>query len=156
GDYNGDGSVNAADYTVWRDNPAAHGGNGGYTTWAQNYGASNSPAVSVPEPASVMLVAGLLVAASIRSRKQWFVLRVVALAHHVRATTLLFLLLFETRLMIYTAKKLIRRGMGWRSVAALLTVVGCVETTQAATAAYWRHEEGVSGGVIPAGPGTVL
>jgi hypothetical protein len=33
GDYNGDGSVDAADYVAWRDNPAAHGGDpAGYNT----------------------------------------------------------------------------------------------------------------------------
>ncbi len=69
GDYNGDGLVDAADYTVWRDNPAAHGGDGGYATWAQNYGESAGGAVSVPEPASAVLVAGLLMAASSLSRK---------------------------------------------------------------------------------------
>jgi hypothetical protein len=70
GDYNGDGSVNAADYTVWRDNPAANGGAAGYTTWAQNYGDSTAPAVSVPEPTSAVLVAGLLLASSFLPRKQ--------------------------------------------------------------------------------------
>jgi hypothetical protein len=48
------------------------------------------------------------------------------------------------------------RSLGWRTVAALLTVMGCAEASQAATSAYWRHEEGSSGGVIAAGPGSVL
>ena len=81
GDYNGDGSVNAADYTVWRDTQnsttelAADGDNSGvidaadYAIWAENYGASSS-AVAVPEPTGVALVAGMIVAAAFRSRKQ--------------------------------------------------------------------------------------
>ncbi len=92
GDYNGDGVVNAADYTVWRDNlgtepPTApyvnrdatnldgeeiinHNGDGqagvdaaDYTVWANNFGAvSGAPASSVPEPTAAMLVAFGLIA----------------------------------------------------------------------------------------------
>lgn len=43
GDYNMDGSVNAADYVVWRDQDST---GGAYTTWYNNFGASgagNSP-----------------------------------------------------------------------------------------------------------------
>ena len=41
GDYNGDGSVNAADYVVWRKNPAGFGGDpAGYNTWRTNFGSS--------------------------------------------------------------------------------------------------------------------
>jgi hypothetical protein len=55
GDYNGDGNVGAADYTVWRDtlgsmtNLAADGNANGeidpgdYDTWKENFGASNDP-----------------------------------------------------------------------------------------------------------------
>ena len=57
GDYNSDGKVDAADYTVWRDNPAAHGGPEGYDVWANNYGAtSGSTSVAVPEPAACVTV----------------------------------------------------------------------------------------------------
>ena len=72
GDYNNDGVVNAADYTVWRDNLGAPAGtlqndiDGGaigpaqYATWKANFGtalgsgslASNA---AVPEPASLIL-----------------------------------------------------------------------------------------------------
>ncbi len=71
GDYNDDGVVNAADYTVWRDNlgssDAALNGNGSgdasgnvvqadYTLWAGNFGAtSGSPASAVPEPTAACL-----------------------------------------------------------------------------------------------------
>ncbi|TWT92878.1 hypothetical protein Pla108_40180 [Botrimarina colliarenosi] len=70
GDYNGDGMVDAADYTVWRDSNGDIGadlpadGNGDmevngddYTVWANNYGGpAPSSAVAVPEPAALLLV----------------------------------------------------------------------------------------------------
>ena len=38
GDYNDDGKVDAADYVVWRFDPAGHGGTpGGYNTWRANF-----------------------------------------------------------------------------------------------------------------------
>jgi hypothetical protein len=75
GDYNGDGNVDAADYTVWRDNVGNAGttllnrdpGNGGlvgdddYDSWKTNFGAGGGGSVSgpsVPEPSSFVL--GLL------------------------------------------------------------------------------------------------
>ncbi|MEN1680072.1 MAG: DUF5010 domain-containing protein [Planctomycetota bacterium] len=74
GDYNADGSVDSADFTVWRD---AFDGGGGlfnevvsqgratiedYEVWAANFGAtSGSSAAGVPEPAAAGL-AGLAVA----------------------------------------------------------------------------------------------
>lgn len=83
GDFNDDGTVDAADYTVYRDNlglsDAALNGNGtgggtvvsaDYTLWVNNYGAtsSSSSASSVPEPSSflLLLVAGTLI--SIKNR----------------------------------------------------------------------------------------
>ncbi len=73
GDYNGDGAVDAADYTVWRDTQnqtgaglAADGNNDGtvdaldYSVWASNFG-QPAPTASnaVPEPgALVLIVAG--------------------------------------------------------------------------------------------------
>jgi hypothetical protein len=72
GDYNSDGAVNAADYTVWRDNLGAPAGtlendvDGGvigmahYETWRSNYGAESAPMAfetAIPEPsAGVILV----------------------------------------------------------------------------------------------------
>ncbi len=73
GDYNGDLTVDAADYTVWRDtlgqsviNPfdgADGNGNGvvdsgDYDEWVANYGMSSSSAAtsSVPEPTSLLIV----------------------------------------------------------------------------------------------------
>jgi hypothetical protein len=66
GDYNGDGKVDAADYVIWRNDPAGHGGNpAGYNAWRTNFGASAGSGVgagaAVPEPASLcLLMFGLL------------------------------------------------------------------------------------------------
>lgn len=75
GDYNDDGSVDAADYTVWADNFGsttlldADGNNDGvvdaadYTIWADNFGASRASAqgLLIPEPCTaIVLFAGLL------------------------------------------------------------------------------------------------
>jgi hypothetical protein len=85
GDYNGDGNIDAADYTVWRDTlgqsvtagTGADGNENGvidgpagvgsdYDLWATNYGAPGAPGsailVTIPEPASMVLVAMGLVA----------------------------------------------------------------------------------------------
>jgi hypothetical protein len=70
GDYNNDGSVDAADYVVWRktDNSPA-----GYNTWRTNFGrtAGSGSAISgaaVPEPGSLMLLAGCLMALALTRR----------------------------------------------------------------------------------------
>lgn len=79
GDFNGDGTVDAADYTVWRD---SHGsttqlaadadgdgvvGDPDYSFWASNFGAGAS-ALAVPEPHGALLLAlGLLG----QSRREW-------------------------------------------------------------------------------------
>lgn len=70
GDFNGDGLVDAADYTVWRDNlngnesvlgGAGDGsGNvdaGDYTLWKGNYGGGGaSSATAIPEPVSALML----------------------------------------------------------------------------------------------------
>jgi hypothetical protein len=67
GDYDGDGAVNAADYTVWRDHRgssfAAADGNGNgtvdagdYSLWKSRFGTSNAFATSIPEPQTVILL----------------------------------------------------------------------------------------------------
>ena len=56
GDFNGDGLVNAADYTVWRDTPLPPED---YAIWAANFGASStssSSSTAVPEPTGVTLI----------------------------------------------------------------------------------------------------
>jgi hypothetical protein len=83
GDYNADGTVDAADYTVWRDNlgktvttpgSGADGdGNGtvgpeDYTVWLNNFGRTvhtASRGAAVPEPASLALLFQLIAIGSI-------------------------------------------------------------------------------------------
>lgn len=74
GDYNGDGTVDAADYTIWGDTLGStedlradgNGNNaidpGDLTVWADNYGATAPvSATAIPEPTTLLLVAfGLL------------------------------------------------------------------------------------------------
>lgn len=64
GDYNLDGTVDAADYAVWRDGDSPYDGPEGYSIWAGNYGASLTlAATSVPEPVSLAcLLIGALAA----------------------------------------------------------------------------------------------
>lgn len=84
GDYNGDGEVSAADYTVWRDTlgstsslPADGNGNrmidvGDYDHWKNHFGANGAAAVhAIPEPTSLAgaaLLATCAIAASSRHR----------------------------------------------------------------------------------------
>jgi hypothetical protein len=75
GDYNGDGGVDAADYVVWRKNPANFGGQQGYDDWRANFGdslpgAGNGGLVgTVPEPASFALILmGLMIGAAASRR----------------------------------------------------------------------------------------
>lgn len=84
GDYNGDGSVDAADYTVWRDNLSAPAGTlsndsaGGqiglaqYLLWRDSYGLQApdqlSDAGAAPEPSCFLLLLGLPAALVCRSR----------------------------------------------------------------------------------------
>jgi hypothetical protein len=70
GDYNRDGAVNAADYSVWLDGLGTTYAPGHYQTWVANYGAT-APATSaaVPEPASIaVLLVGLT--GSLASRRR--------------------------------------------------------------------------------------
>jgi len=82
GDYNGDGKVSAADYTVWRDHVGASSldnrdpdnsepvGDDDFNSWKAHYGGSfgqgsgaNSFAAAVPEPGSLALAGCMLLAA---------------------------------------------------------------------------------------------
>jgi hypothetical protein len=57
GDYNHDGTVDAADYVVWRKNDES---SDGYTTWRTNFGRTAGPGAAltggaaVPEPAAII------------------------------------------------------------------------------------------------------
>ncbi|TWT47718.1 endo-1,4-beta-xylanase [Botrimarina hoheduenensis] len=82
GDYNNDGFVDAADYTVWRDSKdttvtpgtGADGNGDGfinqadYLIWNNNFGAAFPPAAAVPEPASAVALALMTIIASGRRR----------------------------------------------------------------------------------------
>jgi hypothetical protein len=69
GDFNGDGSVDAADYVVWRK---TGGSQEDYNTWRANFGQSvgsgaalpsaESPSATVPEPAASILLMAVVVA----------------------------------------------------------------------------------------------
>ena len=79
-DFNRDGAVNAADYTVWMDNfltfeddhPADANGDGfvgnvDYDIWAANYGLTTPPPPrSIPEPSGLMVAVASLFAISWR------------------------------------------------------------------------------------------
>jgi len=89
GDYNGDGSVDAADFTMWRDLLGQSGGGliadgdfdgdvdeDDYTVWKTAFGFQRGPftagsaaaAVAVPEPATITLVLMMGLALAHRSR----------------------------------------------------------------------------------------
>lgn len=57
GDINGNGRVDAADYTVWRNT----GGTAQqYTEWKQNFGATRATAATVPEPSLLLIAVSVL------------------------------------------------------------------------------------------------
>jgi hypothetical protein len=57
GDYNENGSVDAADYTVWRDGGSPDDSIAGYNLWKANFGSSGSGSnAAVPEPSGLLLV----------------------------------------------------------------------------------------------------
>ena len=78
GDYNGDNVVDAADYVLWRKDPASHGGNPqGYNEWRANFGnppgsgsGSGLSAGAVPEPGSALLLMFGLTAVGIGRRSR--------------------------------------------------------------------------------------
>ncbi|MEM9186706.1 MAG: hypothetical protein AAGB00_09450 [Planctomycetota bacterium] len=79
GDFNGDGMVDAADYTVWRDGfEVGDFGAADYLTWRDNFGegtlntavlASQATAPPAPEPTGIALVAAAALAALPRRRR---------------------------------------------------------------------------------------
>lgn len=82
GDFNADGMVDAADFTIWRDNsglsvvPFSSGDSNGdglvdavdYAAWSSNYGnsSSQSSAAAVPEPTTLVMLLSLVGIASSR------------------------------------------------------------------------------------------
>lgn len=87
GDYNEDGTVDAADYTVWRDmlgmsvasGTGADGdGNGmidvaDYGVWRTNFGMSSGGGAAVPEPASLLVLGVLMGGFWLRRGKRFLV-----------------------------------------------------------------------------------
>ena len=76
GDYNANGTVDAADYVRWRDNPGGFGGDpAGFNTWRANFGKPGGPAsalggaVASPEPATLVMLL-LLTAPWVLRRKR--------------------------------------------------------------------------------------
>jgi hypothetical protein len=72
GDYNNDGSVDAADYVIWRK--TGINGQQGYNDWRSNFGATALPggsSASVPEPSACILlaIAALAIGGTARSRR---------------------------------------------------------------------------------------
>ena len=63
GDFNGDGSVDAADYTVWRDGLGTEFVQNDYNVWAANFGSTSATSsggdsgTPVPEPSGLLLIA---------------------------------------------------------------------------------------------------
>jgi hypothetical protein len=66
GDYNSNGVVNAADYTIWRDSVGTGNVIGNYAEWSTNYGRTAAASgLAVPEPgAGVLLLVGACFAAA--------------------------------------------------------------------------------------------
>lgn len=73
-DYNNDGVVDAIDYAVWREGGSPDSSQAGFLLWRANYGAS-SPATAgaasaaTPEPASIVLVGLVFIAAPLVRRR---------------------------------------------------------------------------------------
>jgi hypothetical protein len=73
GDYNGDGSFDAADYVLWRKKD---GSQGGYNIWRANFGRTTSDGsgantnAAIPEPATQTLFVAVLIGAFLRSARQ--------------------------------------------------------------------------------------
>ncbi|TWT90500.1 hypothetical protein Mal64_08910 [Pseudobythopirellula maris] len=72
GDYNNDGRVDAADFTVWRDGLGVFYDEGGYATWVENYGESlgEANAATVPEPATAVLANLALATAAVAAGRR--------------------------------------------------------------------------------------
>jgi hypothetical protein len=77
GDFNSSGTVDAADYTVWRDGLGGVYGPGDYGTWKANFGMTSGGAgalaiggTAVPEPAVAVLVLVPLVPWMISARRR--------------------------------------------------------------------------------------
>ena len=69
GDFNANGIVDAADYTIWRDGNSSDSTTAGYALWVANFGqstASGSGADHIPEPTTLLLTLLALTAVPLR------------------------------------------------------------------------------------------
>jgi hypothetical protein len=72
-DYNGDGTVNAADYAVWRDGGSPDDSIAGYNLWRANFGnAGGAGSGAVPEPTSSILFAAIAIGIAWLKRHSFF------------------------------------------------------------------------------------
>lgn len=74
GDFTRDGKVDAADYVIWRQNPASYGGVSGYNDWRANFGKSYLGASAVPEPNTIAIVSLIVLIAPLRRRSRTWLL----------------------------------------------------------------------------------
>jgi len=78
GDHNGDGKVDAADYVLWRSDPASYGGDPqGYDDWVANFGAmagsgggSLAAGGAVPEPGTFAIALIVLLPMGVVCRRR--------------------------------------------------------------------------------------
>lgn len=72
GDYNGDGTVNAADYTVWRNGQSPDSTQAGYQLWRRNFGGGlgGGTSAAVPEPTALFMITLSLVASCAAARRR--------------------------------------------------------------------------------------
>lgn len=71
GDFNGDGVVDAGDYSVWRDGLGTAYTAGDYAVWRENYGAvagARAASVTAPEPGALALLVAATTATLMRRR----------------------------------------------------------------------------------------
>ena len=166
GDYNGDGKVDAADYTVWRDhlgsasslpfNDSTPGVDpGDYTVWKQNFGAGGgsgaSSASAVPEPCGLVLLAiGGMLAITLRragcfgngslkqgvEQKRWSGVR-----EHLRGRLRAHNFSWEGRLMNCT-----KYSGGWFAVACVVVTGTLLATVSPAHATLIVDDSWADGG----------
>jgi hypothetical protein len=75
GDFNRDGSVDAADFVVWRRNPSGNAfvDTTNFQTWRANFGRTAEQLVestNVPEPSALALIGTMLIAALFFTRRR--------------------------------------------------------------------------------------